>query len=353
MLTRRSFLNQGLRGVGGAVALGGAPALLAACGNSTKSNSSAATSGGTAAATFQLGWIANVENMGEFVADDKGYYAAEKLAVKLVPGGPGIAVEPLLVSGKALMALSAPDIVSQARAQGAKLKIIAATFQKNPSAMMSLAKSPIASPKDMVGKKIGIQPSGNVIYNAFFKANGIDPKSIKKVPVQFDPSPLVDGEVDGFASFQTNQPIQLEEEGVDTKTFLLADFGYSLFTDCCVVTDETLADKAKRATVVKMLRATIKGWQDAIAAPADAAELVVTKYGKSLGLKVKSQTMTAKAEVPLISTPDTDAHGLLTMTDAMIAANVDTLQSVGIKTTADDLFDTSVLEEVYQGKNRV
>jgi hypothetical protein len=55
----------------------------------------------------------------------------------------------------------------------------------------------------------------------------------------------------------------------------------------------------------------------------------------------------------LISTPDTDAHDLLTMTDAMIAANVDTLQSVGIKTTADDLFDTSVLEEVYQGKNRV
>src|ERR671937_3329136 len=65
--------------------------------------------------TFQLGWIANVENMGEFVADSKGYYRAQDLDVKLVPGGPAVAVEPLLVAGKALVALSAPDIVAQAR----------------------------------------------------------------------------------------------------------------------------------------------------------------------------------------------------------------------------------------------
>jgi ABC-type nitrate/sulfonate/bicarbonate transport system substrate-binding protein len=339
-----------VRGIGGVAAFAAAPALIAACGGD---EDAAPAAGAKTAATFQLGWIANVENMGEFVADHKRYYDAEGLAVKLVPGGPGIAVEPLLVSGKALMALSAPDIVSQARAQGAKLKIIAATFQTNPSAMMSLAKSPLATPKDMVGKRIGIQPSGNVIYDAFFKANGIDPKSIKKVPVQFDPSPLVDGEVDGFASFQTNQPIQLKQEGIATKTFLLADFGYSLFTDCCVVTDETLADDRRRATVVKLLRATIRGWQDAIADPAMAAELVVSKYGKSLGLDVKGQTLTAKAQVPLISTSDTEEHGLLSMTDEMIAANVETLGRVGIQTTAEDLFDTSVLEEVYQGENRL
>jgi ABC-type nitrate/sulfonate/bicarbonate transport system substrate-binding protein len=350
MLTRRTFLNRGVRGIGGVAAFASAPALIAACGGD---EDGAPAAGAKTAATFQLGWIANVENMGEFVADDKGYYDAEGLAVKLVPGGPGIAVEPLLVSGKALMALSAPDIVSQARAQGAKLKIIAATFQTNPSAMMSLAKSPLATPKDMVGKRIGIQPSGNVIYNAFFKANGIDPQSIKKVPVQFDPSPLVDGEVDGFASFQTNQPIQLEQEGIPTKTFLLADFGYSLFTDCCVVSDETLADDKRRATVVKLLRATIKGWQDALADPAMAAELVVSKYGKSLGLDVEAQTLTAKAEVPLISTSDTEKNGLLSMTDEMIAANVETLGRVGIQTTAEDLFDTSVLEEVYKDGTRL
>src|SRR5207244_6806109 len=136
----------------------------------------------------------------------------------------------------------------------------------------------------LVGKRLGLQPSGTVIYNGFFKANGIDPKSVTIVPVQFDPSPLVDGEVDAFASFQTNQPIQLATQGIKTHTFLLADFGYSLSTDCVVVSEKTLADPAKRDTVIRVLRATIKGWQDAAANPALGARLVTSKYGKTLNL---------------------------------------------------------------------
>jgi hypothetical protein len=38
MLTRRTFLNRGLRGAGGIAALASAPALLAACGNSAPSS---------------------------------------------------------------------------------------------------------------------------------------------------------------------------------------------------------------------------------------------------------------------------------------------------------------------------
>ena len=41
-------------------------------------------------ASLQMGWIANVENAGEFVAAEKGYYAAEGVDLELVPGGPGV-----------------------------------------------------------------------------------------------------------------------------------------------------------------------------------------------------------------------------------------------------------------------
>src|SRR5579884_1384697 len=221
---------------------------------------------------FQLGWIANVENMGEFMADDKGYYSAEGLDMTLTPGGPAVSVEPLVVSGKALVGLSGVDVVARARKQGAKLKIIAATYQKNPSAVMSLASKPIRTPKDLVGKKLGLQQSGVPVYDAFFKVNGIDPKSVTIVPVQFDPAPLVSGQVDAFASFQTNQPIQLQLQGIKTVTFLLADYNFNIWQDVLEVTEETLADKDKRATVVKTLRATIKGWQDAVADPVAAAK---------------------------------------------------------------------------------
>ncbi|HEY7032691.1 MAG TPA: ABC transporter substrate-binding protein [Thermomicrobiales bacterium] len=300
-------------------------------------------------ATLQMGWIANVENAGEFLAAENGYYTAEGLDMTLEPGGPAVSVEPLVVSGKALVGLSQPDIVARARQNGAKLKVVAATFQRNPAAVMSLASAPIKTPQELVGKKLGIQQSGVPIYDAFFKSINIDPKSITYVPVQFDPAPLVNGEVDAFVSFQTNQPIQLKTQGIDTVTFLPADYGFNLFSDAFEVTEDTLADAEKRATVVKILRATIKGWQDAIADPAKAAQLVVDKYGKALNLPLDAQTLTMQAQIPLIQTDESKKNGLLTMSDDGIAQNIQTLKNTGIDATADEIFDASLIEEATSG----
>src|SRR5262249_54957293 len=161
----------------------------------------------------------------------------------------------------------------------------------------------------------GMQQEGAPIYDAFFKMNGIDPKSVTYVPVQFDPAPLVSGDVDAFASFQTNQPIQLKTQGIDTVTFLLSDFGFNLFSDAVIVTEDSLNDADKRDTITKILRATIKGWADALADPASSAKLVVEKYGKALNLDLNAQTLTAQAQVPLIETEETAVNGLLSMSD--------------------------------------
>jgi ABC-type nitrate/sulfonate/bicarbonate transport system substrate-binding protein len=299
-------------------------------------------------ATLQMGWIANVENMGEFVAAERGYYEAEGVDLELVPGGPAVSVEPLVVSGQAIVGLTQADNVARARKNGAALKIVATTFQRNPAAVMSLADNPIATPQELVGKKLGIQQAGVPIYNAFFTSIEVDPESITYVPVQFDPAPLVSGEVDAFVSFQTNQPIQLQLQGIETVTFLLADYGFNLFTDAFAVSEETLADEVDRTTMVKILRATIKGWQDAIADPEMAAELVVTKYGKNLNLELEAQVLTAQAEVPLVETEETKANGLFTMSAEGIAQNIDTLQRSDIEITAEELFDTTLLEEIYK-----
>lgn len=299
-------------------------------------------------AMLQLGWIANVENMGEFVAAEKGYYTAEGLDITIEPGGPALAVEPLIVAGKALVGLSQPDIVQRAKDNGANLKVIAATFQKNPAAVMSLASKPIKTPQELVGKKLGIQQAGVPIYDAFFTSIGIDPKTITYVPEQYDPAPLVTGDCDAFVSFQTNQPIQLKTQGIETVTFLLADYGFNLYTDALVVTDEALADAEKRATIVKIVRATIKGWRDALTDPAAAAKITVEKYGQSFNLELEPQVLTAQAEIPLVETDETKTNGLLSMSEAGIAQNIDTLKRSGIEATAEDLFDTTILAEIYK-----
>jgi ABC-type nitrate/sulfonate/bicarbonate transport system substrate-binding protein len=353
-LDRRSFLRRSALGGAGVAILGtgGMSAFLAACGSSSsKSNSNAGgtTGSGTkslGSLTFQLSWIKNVEFAGEYFADSNGYYTKEGFStVNLLSGGPTVQQDAVVASGKALVCISAPDITSAAINNGAGIITIGAQYQKNPFAIMSLASNPIESPAAMKGKKIGVQATNDAVWTAFLKANNIDPSSITKVPVQFDPQPLVAKQVDGWFSFVTNEPNLLKEQGVDTHTFLLADYKYPLVSETYVVRTDSL--KNDRDKVKAMLRADIMGWHDNLKDPAKGATLAATVYGKDQKLSVAEQTLESKSENQLILTSDTKSSGLFTITPALIDENISTLALAGIKITKDKLFDMSVLEEVY------
>ncbi|MDQ1520401.1 MAG: hypothetical protein QOI55_1474 [Actinomycetota bacterium] len=351
-LDRRNFLRKtalgsmGLAVVGG----GGLSTVLAACGSSSNKSSSTPTSAGApdfGTLAFQLSWIKNVEFAGEYFADTKGFYKKEGFSkVTLIAGGPTVSQDAVVASGKAFVCISAPDISAAAIKNGAPLVTIGAQYQKNPFAVMSLANKKIATPKDMIGKKIGVQATNEPVWNAFLKANKIDPSKINKVPVQFDPQPLVNGEVDGWFSFFTNEPNLLKTKGVDTFFFLLADYGYPLVSETYVVAKKSL--ESDRDKVKAMLRADIQGWFENFKDPAAGATLAATKYGKSVGLEVAEQTLESKAENSVILTDETAANGLFTISDKLIAENISTLKLAGVDITAAELFDMSVLAEVYQ-----
>ena len=110
-------------------ALGGAGLIVGPTIASALGITRVAASGTTEPATLtdlnvQLGWLATVENAGEFVAANKGFYAEEGLNPTLTPGGPGAILEPTVVSGAALIGLSSADTIALANAEGAGLKIV-------------------------------------------------------------------------------------------------------------------------------------------------------------------------------------------------------------------------------------
>jgi hypothetical protein len=142
----------------------------------------------------------------------------------------------------------------------------------------------------------------------------------------------------------------LEEKGFKTSTFVLADYGYNVYNDCIFVTEDTL--KNKRKEVVAFLRASILGWQDNIADPSYVIPLITDDYGKALGLSKASQVSQNAAQIPLLQSAATKKSGLFAMSDEDIATNVETLTLAGIKPDKT-IFDTSVLEEVYNGANHL
>lgn len=353
-MSRRRFLSRSLLTVGGVAGAAAFSDLVAACGgsSSTKSSSpsgSSSAAAGTGTVGVQLSWIKNVEFAGSYIADSKGYYTANGITANLIAGGPTASIEPTVVSGKALVGINTPDATAAAVDKGAKLKIIASMYQKSPFAMMSLASSPINSPQDLYGKKIGVQAANEPIWKTFLKANNLDPSKITKVPVQFDPTPLAQKQVDGWLSYVTNEPNLLKVKGVATHTFLFNDYNYPVFTNTYFVTEQTLQDANARARVVNFLRGDIRGWQDSVKDPGLGATLTVNTYGKSLGLDVPEQTLESAAANQLIESADTKAHGLLWMTDERIADTVKTVALGGTKITPA-LFTRDILQEVYQGK---
>ncbi len=303
--------------------------------------------------TVQLGWLANVEYMGEFIAADSGYFEQEGLRCTIVPGGPTVSTPPLVDSGRVLIGFESTDGIARARLHGARLKVVAATLQRNPTSIMSLPALPIRVPRDLVGRRLGVPQANRITLKGFLKANGIDPGRVTLVPVQNDPAPLVNGEIDGMVSFLTSQPVQLRLRGVDTVTLVMSDFNYSIWADVVVVSESTLADTARRGQVVRALRAMIRGWQGAVDDPARGARLTVEVYGRYLNLDPKAQALSAAALAPLVATPETLRNGLLSMSKEGMEANVAAIRSIGVETSAADLFDASLVAEALGGKSRL
>jgi ABC-type nitrate/sulfonate/bicarbonate transport system substrate-binding protein len=304
--------------------------------------------------TYQLGWLANVENAGEFVADTRGYFADEGIKITLVPGGPTTTVEPLVLAGRCLVGLSETDTTAQAITQGGKLKTIGATLQVTPLAVASLASKPIDTPFDLYGKKFGVQAFQDQVVDAFFKTIGVDKSKITIVPASGDPSILPAGEVDALFVLLDNEPITLALQGVKTHTFTLDQYGWNVFGDTLEVADASLANAKTRDIIVHVVRAVVRGWQNALSNPSPAVSMVVNNYGRNLKLSSKQQLLELEALKSVIATPYTKAHGLLKMSPSDIEVNLKSIRSEGIKgVTESMLFDTTVIEDAFDGKTTI
>ena len=342
--SRRDFLRLG--------GLGAAGLALVACGGGSPgtapSAAASASPGSFGELSMQLSWIKNIEFGGEYMADSKGYYTNAGFSKVDLVTGPVDSADALVVAGNVTVGVSAPDATARfITEQGAPLKIIGATFQKNPFCILSIEQGkPIRTLADLAGKTVGIQAGTNQqIFAGFLKANGIDPASVKQVVVQYEPTPLTEKKVDGFMAFLTNEPFLVKSQGFTPVTLAFADNGLPLASETLVVLQDTI-DK-DRDKLKAFLKAEIQGWNDAVADPAAVAKLAVENYGKDLKLDLAGQTEQAKAQNELVATAETKTNGLFTISDASVAANLKSLGSMGITVTADQLFDLSLVKEVY------
>ena len=256
--TRRQFL-------GGALLSLGAPGM-----------SGRARAAGMQTVNMQLGWITGGNQIGEVAAKRLGYFKDENIDFAIEPGGPNIDGVAIVASGRYEVGqVSSSPSLMLAASQGIPVVCFAVGAQEHPYCYFSLPRAPIRTPHDMIGRKIGVQATGQILLTALLRKNGIPEDKVQKVIVGSDMTPLVTGQVDAITGWLTNTTA-LKVLGPDYVAMRMWDTGIRLYALPYYATADFI-DKHSE-TLAAFLRASGRGWAFVKDNPEKAVDLLVQEY---------------------------------------------------------------------------
>jgi ABC-type nitrate/sulfonate/bicarbonate transport system substrate-binding protein len=318
--TRRAFLSNSARLVGGAALAG--PLLLSAgplqAGAPRRARPRAASLG-TVRTAFN--WVPDVEWSAWYLADSNGIFSGLGVDVEFVHGGPNTpAVAQVVAAGQADLGVASDELqLIKANAEGADFVILGAMYQRSPSGFCWLAETEIATAEDLVGKRLGLTSGDEIRVDAVFRVNGLEPDYVN-VPMSFDPQPLIDGDVDAITCYVTNQPIQLELQGIAAESLPFSDFGLKAFGD--VIFASRAYIEANRDLVVAYLAGLIGGIEANVADPLAVIPLLTDVYGVDADIDPVYSEAGNPAYIALLDSEFTDANGYLSIDPAYLEAEV-------------------------------
>lgn len=301
--------------------------------------------------TVQLKWVHQAQFAGMYVAQEKGYYAKENLAVTFLEGGQGIDNAAPLLSGAAQFSVLAPEDVLIGRSKGKPLKAIAAIYRRSAVVFLTRAESNIRRPQDFEGKKVASGGKGGAVrdfqfqFDALVKKLGLDLSKIEIVPYDPTYAAFIGGQVDVTPAFSTGGLITLRREGVKLRPIWPSDYGIRFYSDTLVATDDTVEKNPE--LIMRFLRATLHGWRDAVEDGGQAVTMTL-KYAR---VKDKTlQTGMMDALMPLVHTGE-DHVGWMKredwqgMYDVLLAEKI-----LDAPFAPDQAFTMRFLDAVYGGQ---
>ncbi len=233
--------------------------------------------------TLQLQWVTQGQFAGYYVALENGYYAEEDLDVTILPGGPDIAPPQVLAGGGADVMLNWMPSALAAREKGLPVVNIAQPFKSSGLMLTCWKDTGIEKPEDFAGRTLGTWFFGNEYpLLSWLSQLGIPTDGSEGgVTVQkigFNVDPLLQRQADCVTTMTYNEYWQVIDAGVspdELVTFKYSDYGVATLEDGMYVLEDRLEDPAFVDKMARFVRASMKGWEWALANPEDAAEIIL------------------------------------------------------------------------------
>ena len=233
--------------------------------------------------TLQLKWVTQAQFGGYYVAQAKGFYEEEGLNVTIKPGGPDIAPTQVIAGGGADVIVEWMPAALAAREKGLALVNIAQPFASSGMMLTCLKETGITSPADFADKTLGVWFFGNEYpFLSWMSQLGLKTDGsaggVTVLKQGFNVDPLLQKQAACISTMTYNEYWQVIDAGITEDqlvTFKYEDQGVATLEDGLYVLEDKLADPAFQESMVKFVRASMKGWKYAEANPDEAAMIVL------------------------------------------------------------------------------
>ena len=250
---------------------------MTACGSKEEKNDTKI--GELEKVTFVLDWTPNTNHTGLYVALEKGYFEEAGLDVEVVQP-PEDGAEVLVASGKAQFGVSFQDSMAPAISGENALPItaVAAIIAHNTSGIISRKGEGMDTPKGMEGHTYATWngPIELATLKQVVEADGGSFDKVELIPstVTDEVSALKTNSVDSIWIFYAWAGVKTELEGLETDYFAFADIDpvFDYYTPVIIASNDFLAEKPETAKA--FMAALSKGYEDAIANPEEAADIL-------------------------------------------------------------------------------
>ncbi len=329
-------------------------AIIVACGNDESSAQPPAGSTPTRPEpreiTFMAGFRAqaNLPFVAVYVAQAKGYFAEEGLTVNIRHSAGQDEHLKLLLSNEVEFTTGTAAQLLSRRADGLPVRAIALFGQRGDQGFVVRADSGIERPADFkgrtVGFKAGVVPAE---LKGLLATAGLSDKDVRLQGVGFDPRVFIEGGIDVYPVFLSNEPYAIRKAGVDIKVFDPADYGVATLGLTFLAHEDTIAKDPD--LVLRFLRASLRGAQYA-ADHTDEAVTITLEYAK--GADPGQQRFLLETDLTNARRPDGLGRSNPEQWDALRGTLVQS-GTLDKPTDARTAMDTSFIDALYDEQGRL
>jgi NitT/TauT family transport system substrate-binding protein len=222
-----------------------------------------------------LGFVPSVQSAPFYLAQDRGYYAAEGLDVQFSYG----TIQNLLTQvaqGDIAFASASGDALMPQRQQGVSVTYVMTFWTRNPIGALGIAGNntpALRTPADLKGKNVGVSaPNSSTDFGlkALLQAANLSADDVHAIAIgTTEVEALIQKRIDAAMTFLPNEAAQMKSLGLPVETIAIADY-LDYAPPGFVAGDKTIREHPE--LVQKFVNATLKGLRDSLADPSAAFE---------------------------------------------------------------------------------